>query len=110
MPPGPGVRDTRRGPPGDLPLDQLVQHGSAAHQPQQRPTPRVGTAVPSSVITTRPADGEMATCLTRPGPNNHQCCASAEARDLENPASHVARDRASVAIALLECPEPLPLV
>ena len=32
----------------------------AAHQPQQRPTHRVGTAVPSSVITTRPADGEMA--------------------------------------------------
>ena len=58
--PGPRVRHPRRGPPGDLPLDQLVQHDPAAHQPQQRPTHRVGTAVPSSVITTRPADGEMA--------------------------------------------------
>src|SRR3954466_1466500 len=60
MPPGPSVRDTRRSPPGDLPLDQLVQHSPAPHQPEQRPTNRVGTAAPSSLITTRPADGEMA--------------------------------------------------
>ena len=40
-------------PAGDLPLDQLVQHDQTAHQPQQHPTHRVGTAVPSSVITTR---------------------------------------------------------
>src|SRR3954454_17243961 len=60
MPPGPSVRHTRRSPPGDLPLDQLVQHSPAPHQPEQRPTNRVGTAAPSSLITTRPADGEMA--------------------------------------------------
>src|SRR3954466_10648009 len=65
MPPGPSVRDTRRSPPGDLPLDQLVQHSPAPHQPEQRPTNRVGTAAPSSLITTRPADGEMATFTVR---------------------------------------------
>ena len=59
VPPGPGVRHSRRRPPGDLPVDQLVQHDQASHQPQRRPPDRVGTAVPSSVITTRPADGEM---------------------------------------------------
>ena len=33
----------------------------AAHQPQQRPTHRVGTAVPSSLMITRHVDGEVAT-------------------------------------------------
>ncbi|MGH3520184.1 MAG: integrase core domain-containing protein, partial [Haloechinothrix sp.] len=35
------------------------RHCEVAHQPRGDPTRRVGTAVPSSVITTRPADGEM---------------------------------------------------
>ena len=59
MPPRPGLRHPGRGPPGDLPVDQLVQRDPAPQHPQRRPTPRVGTAVPSSVITTRPPDGEM---------------------------------------------------
>jgi len=64
MPPRPRVHDSGRGPPGDLPVDQLVQHVKAAQHPQPHPTPPVGTAVPSSVITTRPADGEMASLTT----------------------------------------------
>ena len=68
---GPCLRHPRRSPPGDLPLDQLVQHDPAAHQPQQRPTHRVGTAVPSSVITTRPADGEMARTSSSAGSRAH---------------------------------------
>ena len=59
MHPRPRVRHPRRGPPGDLPLDHLVQLEAAALEPRPHPTPRVGTAVPSSVITTRPPDGEM---------------------------------------------------
>jgi transposase len=37
---------------------QLVQHLEAAHQPPGHPTHRMGTPVPSSLVTTRPADGE----------------------------------------------------
>jgi hypothetical protein len=37
----------------------LSPHREAAHQPGGDPAHRVGTALPSSVITTRPADGEM---------------------------------------------------
>src|SRR3981081_2209952 len=56
----PRVRDPRRSPADDLPLDQLVQHIEASQQPQRHPTTRVGTAIPSSVITTRPPNGESA--------------------------------------------------
>jgi len=53
------VRHPRRSPPGDLQVDHLVQLPTAALEPQPHPTLRVGTATPSSVITTRPPNGEM---------------------------------------------------
>jgi len=55
--PRPRVPDPSRGPPGDLPVDQLVQHHEASQQPRPRPTHRVGTAAPSSFITTCPLNG-----------------------------------------------------
>jgi hypothetical protein len=69
--PRPGLRDPRRGPQGDLQVDQL-QRVEASQHPQRRRSPRVGTAVPSSVITTRPADGEMPTSELPTG----RCCSS----------------------------------
>ncbi len=65
-----GLHDPSRGPPGNLQVDQLVQHVEASQHPQGRRAARVGTAVPPSVITTRPANGEMPTprhAGTQPG-------------------------------------------
>src|SRR3712207_5089741 len=59
------VHHARRGPPGDLQVDQLVQLQAAALEPRPHPTRNLGTAVPSSVITTRPPNGEMPTLHCR---------------------------------------------
>ena len=48
-----------RGSSGHLPVDQLVQHVQASHHPQRHTANRVGAAVPSSFIITRPDNGEM---------------------------------------------------
>ncbi len=50
-----------RGSSGHLPVDQLVQHVQASHHPQRHTANRVGAAVPSSFIITRPDNGEMPT-------------------------------------------------